>query len=110
MKLDESRYKQISVNLLSTRSAVEDSMRLLLILALMDGILDDSINSWEDLMRLRPPPTGALIRIKPSMAELPVFRKVGVDNILSDLPEQQGRVEAEIRRLRFACGFEQRLY
>jgi hypothetical protein len=109
MKLDESRYKRVPVSLLSTRSAVEDSMRLLLMLALMDGILDDGLNSWEDLMRLRPPPQGAQLRIKPSMAELPVFRKVGVNNVLSDLPELQQRVQWEIRRLRFACGFEHRL-
>jgi hypothetical protein len=75
MKLDDSKFKRVAINLLSTQSAVEDSMRLLLVLALMDGILD-GIDSWEDLMRLRPPPTGALIHIKPSMAELPVFRKV----------------------------------
>lgn len=109
MKLDESKFKRVSVSLLSTQSAVEDSMRFLLILALMDGVLDGGLNSWENLMRLRPPPTGTLLRIKPSMAELSVFRKVGADNTLSDLPELQGRVQSEIRRLRFACGFQQRL-
>jgi len=108
MKLDDSKFKRVAINLLSTQSAVEDSMRLLLVLALMDGILD-GIDSWEDLMRLRPPPTGALIHIKPSMAELPVFRKVCDNGVVSDLPEPQHRVQREIVRLRFACGFEHRL-
>lgn len=109
MKLDQSKFKRLPVSLLSTRSAIEDSMRLLLVLALMDGTLDDGINSWEDLMRLRPPPTGALVRIKPSVAELPVFRRVGVNSVLSELPEQLKHVQGEVRRLRFACGFKHRL-
>jgi hypothetical protein len=52
MKLDESKFKCIVVTTVSTTSAVEDSMRLLLILGLMDGVFDGNLESWEDLMRL----------------------------------------------------------
>jgi hypothetical protein len=109
MKLDESKFKRIVVTTISTTSAVEDSMRLLLILGLMDGVFDSNLKSWEDLMLLQPPEEGALIQIKPSMKTLPVFRNLGNDNVLSDLPETQKRVQGEIRRLRYACHFENRL-
>lgn len=92
MKLDESKFKRIVVTMVSITSAIEDSMRLLLILGLMDGVFDGNLESWEDLMRLQPLEEGALIQIKLSIKALPVFRRVDNDNILSDLPETQKRV------------------
>jgi hypothetical protein len=58
MKMDESKYKRIVVSTVSTCSAVEDSMRLLLILGLMDGVFDNGITTWSDLMLLLPPEAG----------------------------------------------------
>jgi hypothetical protein len=43
------------------------------------------------------------------MKALLVFRRVDNDNVLSDLPETQKRVQREMRRLRYACHFQNRL-
>jgi hypothetical protein len=97
MKLDESKYKEVVVSMLSTKHAAEDSLRLLLLLALMDGVFDNGITTWEDLMRLRPSETGERIQMKPSMLELPVFRKVSLsDNLVSDIPETLDQVQREV--------------
>jgi hypothetical protein len=109
MQLKESDFKRVPISLLSTRHAVDDTMRLLLVLALMDGVLDDGVNTWGDLMNLRPGEGGNLIRIKPSMADVPVLRKRDSKNVLSDLPEILSIIQREIRRLRYSCGFEHRL-
>ena len=45
-------------------------------------------------MRLQRPEVGALVQIRPSIKTLPVFRRVGIDNVLSDLPETFKRVQS----------------
>lgn len=110
MKLDESKYKEVVVSMLSTKHAAEDSLRLLLLLALMDGVFANGITTWEDLMRLRPSETGELIQLRPSMLEVPVLRKVSLsNNLVSDVPETLDQVQKEIRRLGVACGFQSRM-
>jgi hypothetical protein len=60
---DDSQYKQVPLGLLSTNVAREDSLRLLLITALLDEVFDDGLSTWHDLLRLRPPPQACRVRI-----------------------------------------------
>jgi hypothetical protein len=43
------------------------------------------------------------------MKDIPVFRKMGINNVLSDLPETHKHMQKEIRKLRYACHFQHRL-
>ena len=54
MKNDLSLFKKAPLSCLSTRMAAEDSLRLILILVLMDGAFDDGIKHWHDPTKLRP--------------------------------------------------------
>jgi hypothetical protein len=70
-KKSEKRMKCIPLRLLPLEFAAEDTLRWLLILALMDGVLD-GISKWADLDGVRPSPNGVKIPIKEEFLDTPV--------------------------------------
>lgn len=111
--LDDSAYKTVPFpGLLPTSMALQDTLRLLLTLAMMDDVLMDDIRSWDDLRSLRLPAevasTGRRLKIRPSMREVPVLRKM-IDHRLTKTPQWTTDMQSEIRRLGKFCGFEESL-
>ncbi|KAI4639879.1 uncharacterized protein J4E78_010781 [Alternaria triticimaculans] len=111
--LDDSAYKTVPFpGLLPTSMALQDTLRLLLTLAMMDDVLMDDIRSWDDLRSLRLPAevasTGRRLKIRPSMCEVPVLRKM-IDHRLTKMPQWTTDMQSEIRRLGQFCGFEETL-
>lgn len=98
--------------LLPTSMRHQDSLRLLITLALMDGIFSEDIRTWDDLQKLRLPAhlakTGRCIPMKPEKAKLPVLRRMQKKK-LTDEPVHTMDMQTEIRRLGELCGFEHRL-
>lgn len=47
-------FKEIGLRLLPTWAAVHDSVRMLLLLTLMDGVFENGISTWADFAHLRP--------------------------------------------------------
>ncbi|KAI4608917.1 hypothetical protein J4E83_008956 [Alternaria metachromatica] len=106
--LDDSAYKTVPFpGLLPTSMALQDTLRLLLTLAMMDDI-----RSWDGLRSLRLPAevasTGRRLKIRPSMREVPVLRKM-IDHRLTKMPQWTTDMQSEIRRLGQFCGFEESL-
>ena len=52
VKLDPSWYKTVPFSLHTTEMVLQDTLRLLLIMAVTDGIFDNDINVWHDLMKI----------------------------------------------------------
>jgi hypothetical protein len=69
-KPPSNRQKIIPLRLLPLSLAGEDSPRMLLILAFIDGEFEN-LNSWDDIQTLHPGPDGAEILLKPSALKLP---------------------------------------
>ncbi len=110
MKFNDSQYKEVIVSMRSTHLANQDSLRQLLILALMDGVFANNITSWEQLQRLTPMETGTRVLIKPESSKLPVLRRfTRQDDRVADQPEAVANLRIQVRRLGVACGFEIRL-
>jgi hypothetical protein len=113
VSLDESNYKVIPfAGLLPASLALEDSLRHLINLAIMDGVFASRIKTWADLFKLPLPmdagKTGRRIAMNPAMAKKPVLRRI-VRHRISDDPVQTGDLALEIHRLGIYCGFENRL-
>lgn len=106
---DKSTFKSVVVSTLSTRSAIHDSIRLILILGLIVGVFAHGISSWSDFERLRPSESGSMLRIKPDMMKTPVFRRSNDRHLPSLLPEIHANMLKDIARLRYACGYQKRL-
>jgi hypothetical protein len=110
--LDSSSDRTIPLpGLLHISLALQDTLRILLIVALMDGVFGDSIQTWEQLAMFRVPgdaaETGRIIPMDPDMREKPVLRRMQGRQVC-DTPVQTGDMQTEIRRLGRACGFENR--
>ena len=111
--LKESEYRTIPFpGLLPTSMMLQDTLRLLLVTALMDGVLSGGIQTWEQLCSLRLPAelarTGMRIAIHPRMRNVPVLRRM-VKHWVANDPAQTVDIQPEIRRLGRFCGFENRL-
>lgn len=109
--LNDSEYRIIPLaGLLPTSHAMQDTLRMLLTLALLDGVFD-GVQTWEDLCSMRLPPnlaeTGRLIAMKPAMMHIPVLRRMKDRKVVND-PVQTLEMQTEIRRLGKYCGFEHR--
>jgi hypothetical protein len=110
---DSSAYRTIPLaGLLPMTMATQDTLRLLLNLALMDGVFANGVKSWKQLYNMRLPPevahTGRKIKMSPHMLDVPVLRRM-VDRKVTDTPVHTLDMQTEIRRLGRACGFENRL-
>jgi hypothetical protein len=86
---DESKYKIIPfVGLLPVEMALQDTLRLLLNLALMDGVFSDAIKAWKALYSIRLPAdcaeTGRRLPINPKMRKVPVLRRTRQHRITDD--------------------------
>jgi hypothetical protein len=75
-KAGSSKYKTILFSLFPTNMVKEDTLRLLLIMALMDNIFNEGITSWSDLMKVESSVTGRLIPIRRDFLHHPVLRKI----------------------------------
>jgi hypothetical protein len=110
MKLDPSKYKTIPFLLFPTNMVMEDTLRLLLIMALMDNIFEEDITSWADLMKVESSVTGRLIPIRRDFLGRPVLRKVDSrKHQLTVSPEHLRDMHPLIKRLGRAAGLEDRL-
>ena len=111
--MNESEYKVVPFpRLLPASRALEDSLRLILNLALMDGVFDDGISTWEDLYQIGDnadiSKTGRRIRFRREMLEVPVLRRMDHHKLTKD-PVQTVDIHPQIRRLGQYCGLENRL-
>ena len=50
MKLEPSQYKTVPFSLFPTAMAKEDTLRLILVMALMDDVFESGIRTWSDLI------------------------------------------------------------
>jgi hypothetical protein len=110
--LDQSADRTIPLPaLLPVSSTLQDTLRILLNLALMDGVFGANIQTWEHLSAFRLPADvaemGRIIPMNSVMRKVPVLRRMQ-DRKVSDTPVQTIDMQSEIRRLGRACGFEHR--
>jgi len=103
-RLDPGEYKKICPRLLSPKFAFEDSLRLLLYVALIEGHFKD-ISSWDGLRSLVAHPNGSLIRIKDESKNLPVLRGIDSNCVLWDSPMSEGAITHMLARLGRMAGF-----
>jgi hypothetical protein len=66
-----NKYKVIPLRLLPLSLAGEDSLRMLLVIGLIDGVFEN-LTSWDDIQKLRPGPNGTDINLKQAALHLPV--------------------------------------
>lgn len=109
--LDESAYRIITfTGLLPTHLATQDTLRLLLVTALMDGVLSSSkIYTWEDLFKIKlaseVSKTRRRLPMNPEMPQIPVLR--GIKNHqLTNNPVVMINVQCQIQCLGWYCSFE----
>ncbi|KAK9360820.1 hypothetical protein V1504DRAFT_433356 [Lipomyces starkeyi] len=75
-KRTPSLFKEIPLHSLSPEAALEDSCRLILYLAILEGHLEiDSLNGLASIQRLQTTCTGTRLQIKESSLDLPVFQQ-----------------------------------
>ena len=75
-KLEKSQRNQVTsktipLRLLPLELAAEDSLRLLIVLALIDGVFENH-ETWDSLIQVKPGPHGTKIQCKVSAMDLPV--------------------------------------
>src|SRR5271156_413588 len=80
---DPDIFKTIVVQLLSPHLVFQDSCRLIILLALVDGTLAD-FQSWEQIATCKPNPDGSMIRINAGHLKLPVFAKSALTGLEED--------------------------
>jgi hypothetical protein len=70
---------------------MQESLRVLLVLAIMDGILQ-GVSSRDDLLAFRlhasRARTGQRLLVKESMRQTPVLRRIDQKQIVTDLPSE----------------------
>lgn len=71
MRNPYERSKTIPLRLLSLRLAAEDSLRLLITLAMIDGVLKD-LRCWDDINFLLASPDGTRFAVKKNRLEQPI--------------------------------------
>lgn len=117
MRLSEKNWKKVPLaELLPLDMFREDTLRLLLVLAIHDGVFE-GVTKWEDLGRLRAPATesqtGARIKITADKSKLPVLRNTGWKgserNVVTDLPALLNNIHLELSRLGRFASYEGRL-
>lgn len=111
--MDESLYKYaVFSNLMPAHMATQDTLRLLLITAVMDGVLDN-VQQWDDLLQFRLPAdlakTGQRLRMKEGMGTVPVLRLVDENHSLTRRPARVEYLQKQLLRLGVFCGFQGRL-
>lgn len=110
MKLEPSQYKTVPFSLFPTAMAKEDTLRLILVMALMDDVFESGLRTWSDLMAVPSSANGRIIPIKESFLKLPLLRKVHGDTFtLTQEPEQLRDLQAQTKRLGRGAGLEDRL-
>jgi hypothetical protein len=112
-KLKESDWRTIPLaKLLPVSMTREDTLRLLLIVAILDGVIE-GVKTWEDLGRIRAPPnearTGRRIRMVEEKKGLPVLRYADRNHQLTNKPETQRGVTSRLRQLGYYAGLQTRL-
>lgn len=95
-------------HLLPLSMVFEDTLRLLIIVALMDGVFD-GFRSWSDLYNVHLTPqhgrTGHRFGIKPALRTVPVLRRME-NHKLTNQTIPSSDLDAMITRLGKYCGFE----
>jgi hypothetical protein len=66
-----NKYKVTPLRLLPLSLAGEDSLRMLLVSGLIDGVFEN-LMSWDNIQKLRPGPDGTQINLKQAALHLPV--------------------------------------
>lgn len=98
--------------LLPNSMALHDTLRLILNLALLDGLFGRRVKSWSDLHRLRYPRKytehGVPIATKSNMKTIPVLRRMS-NYQLTDEPVNTSDMKREMNRLGIFCGLRGRL-
>lgn len=107
---NKSEFRQVPfAGILPPDLATEDTLRLLLIVALMDDVLDGNIKTWTDLSRLRLPSqvaeNGRRIPIRRDMRDVPVLRIVTRQR-LTTAPANVDILRGLVSSLGKICGFE----
>jgi hypothetical protein len=99
------------VGLLPVEMAMQDSLRLLRNLALMDGVFGETVTTRKKLYSIQLPAecseTGRRLPISLSMRKVPVLRRTRHHRITDDLV-QTADIHPQFRRLERFCGFEYR--
>lgn len=108
--LDESLYRKMPFSgLLPHQLALQDTLRQLLTLSLLDDVLEGTIKTWADLLRLRLPSeeagSGRRIPIKQGMLRVPLLR-VMRDSHLTTTPAKAPILGSLFTDLGRFCGFE----
>jgi hypothetical protein len=92
--------------------ALQDTLRLLINLALMDGVFDENIRTWKKLCPIKLPTdcaeTGRRLPISLKMRKVPVLCRTR-QHCITDDPVQTVDIHPQFRRLARFCGFEHRL-
>ncbi|KAF5602131.1 hypothetical protein FPCIR_2064 [Fusarium pseudocircinatum] len=87
--LDASQFKIIPLaRLLPISMAFEDTLRLLINTALLDGVFGEGISSWDDLSQIRLPShiarTVRRIQLKEELMDVPMLRRMMHHNLTKD--------------------------
>lgn len=108
MRTKPSEYKTVSIRLLPQRFAFEDTLRLIINLALVEGHFED-VESWKDFDRLQIGPELKVLRLKQSSLALPVLLGVSMDGIVSNNPLAGNLICKWLIRLGQRTGFTEGL-
>lgn len=112
-KLKEGEWRTIPLpSLLPVSMAPEDTLRLLLTAAMLDGVIDGA-ESWGDLGKIRAPPneagTGRRIRMVEEKKKLPVLRYADRNHNVTEKPEYLGHMTSALKQLGVYAGLQGRL-
>lgn len=105
---DPKEYKTVPIHLLPPNMTFQDSCRLLVLIALMDGLFED-FQTWEELMSCRPLQSGSVIRVKKSALPLPVFSKEAITGLNEDrrrpwaYEDMEALMNADVTARLFQC-------
>jgi hypothetical protein len=106
-KRQEKDFKKVCLKLLDKQFMFEDSLRLLLYTALLEGHLTD-FRTWEDLEGLTASTYGSKIRIKESSMTIPVLRSINwLGNIVMG-PLSDQTLTKQLSRLGRMAGFREK--
>lgn len=103
------KYKDIPLTLLSTSLCFEDSLRLILYIAILDGHFE-GISTWSDLdhaISSCDSEDGRLLRIKKASLDLPLIPAIDLLSHLVDIttPIAIDAIPRQLRRIGLLCGF-----
>ncbi|KAK9244338.1 hypothetical protein V1506DRAFT_507590 [Lipomyces tetrasporus] len=80
-------FKEVPLQSLSPEAGLEDSCRLILYLAILEGHLEiDSLDGLASIQRLRTTRTGTKLQIKESSLDIPVFQQSTLSGELTGKP------------------------